>query len=297
MGKNISEAGEQRAGPRPPYLLCACQSEWADKTNSLHSRLASFLGDPNFPNVAARSTTGGRIRLYQDLYKQYSRLQLSRANDRPMAIAGLERRLIDSLRVHGGCGVLDEASPGLLRRSLLWVRDRADNTEELRRIDFAGFAQPPPTWSWMAHEGGIDYLDVPGGKVLWETRDIVSPWTGTGTPGTWYSFDDSESMGIEVIVRDLVPDPGLTTTGWESDLVLDEPSSSPALPQNLQCVILGRLSNSGTDGTKAGQKCCVLLVVKSLVKRSARGEVYERVGAGWVSSSFVGKQNSAGILR
>lgn len=278
-------------------MLYPCQSEWTDKTNSPHSRLASFLGDPNFPNVAARSTTGGRIRLYQDLYKQYSRLQLSRATDRPIAIAGLERRLIDSLRVHGGCGVLDEASPGLLRRSLLWVRDRTDNAAGLRRIDFAGVAHPPPTWSWMAHEGGIEYLDVPGGKVLWEVRDIVSPWTGTGTPGTWYSFDDSESMGIDVIVRDLVLDPGSTTKGWESDLVLDGPSSSRAFPQNVQCVILGKLSKSGTDGTKTGQKCCVLLVVKSLMNTSGRRQVYERVGAGWISSSFVGKQNSDGILR
>lgn len=270
--------------------------KWADKTDLPHSRLASFLGDPNFPKVAAHSTTGGRIRLYQDLYQQYSRLQLSRPTDRPMAIAGLERRLIDSLRVHGGCGVLDEAPPGLLRRSLLWVRGGADNTTGLRRIDFAGFAHPPPTWSWMAHEGGIEYLDVPGGKVEWEVRDIVSPWTRIGTPGTWYSFDESESMGIQVIVRDFVPDSTLRTRGWEAGLVFDVPSSSATLPLNVQCVILGKLSSSGTDGMGTGRKCCVLLV-KSLAKSSSRGSEYERVGAGWISSSFIGKQESVGTLR
>lgn len=148
----------------------------------------------------------------------------------------------------------------------------------------------------MAHEGGIEYLDVPGGKVTWEVRDIVSPWARTGTPGTWYSFDESESMGIEVIVRDLVPDPVLTTRGWEAELVYDVPSGSRTRPLDVQCVVLGRLSSSGTDGTGRGQKCCVLLVVKSLVKTSSRGAAYERVGAGWISSSFVGKQNSDGIL-
>jgi hypothetical protein len=49
---------------------------------------------------------------------QYSRLLFSRIEDRPIAIAGLEKRLIGAFGTQGGFGVF-AAPDGLLQRSLL----------------------------------------------------------------------------------------------------------------------------------------------------------------------------------
>ncbi|KAI3392588.1 hypothetical protein diail_5462, partial [Diaporthe ilicicola] len=46
-----------------------------------------------------------KIRVYEDLYRQYTRLEFTRNTDRPIAIAGLEKRLIRDLKAQGGLGV------------------------------------------------------------------------------------------------------------------------------------------------------------------------------------------------
>src|SRR5215469_7798924 len=99
------------------------------------SNKAAFLGDPNFPNIATNSTNGGRIRLYESLYKQYSRLQFSRDYDRPIAIAGLEQRLIRAFDTQGGYGVFER----YFGRSLLWQRD--SDVARMEKIDFPGEQQ------------------------------------------------------------------------------------------------------------------------------------------------------------
>ncbi|KAM7205421.1 hypothetical protein V8F20_003190 [Naviculisporaceae sp. PSN 640] len=151
-------------------------------TNSI----ASFRGDPNFPNILLASKQAEKIIQYQTLYKDYSRLGLTRAYDRPMAIGGLQDRLIAALGCKGGWGVFDEgrAKKGMLRRSLLWIRDREEATGGLKRIEFpilkqeesTGLATKVPSWSWMAVEGPIDYVVPQFGTVDWE--DIESPWSG-----------------------------------------------------------------------------------------------------------------------
>jgi len=120
---------------------------------SFNSELASFLSDPNFPEKITSKITfkGERIIFFQDLYKQYSRLAFTRWEDRPIAIAGLQNRLIYDLKTQGGFGIFDDGQ-SLLRRSLLWQRGKDEHV--LRNITF-----PPernisiPTWSWMAYEG------------------------------------------------------------------------------------------------------------------------------------------------
>ncbi|KAJ9148868.1 hypothetical protein NKR23_g4690 [Pleurostoma richardsiae] len=129
----------------------------------MDNKLASFLGDPNFPQVIALSSSRGeKIRLYEDLYKQYSRLEFSWLADRAVAIAGLEKRLIRDFN-NGGYGVFDDGR-GLLHRSLLWRR--GVDQPSLSRIVFPLGRRSAPTWSWMGYNGGIDYFsddDLPLG--------------------------------------------------------------------------------------------------------------------------------------
>lgn len=232
---------------------------------------------------------GGKIRLYQDLYAQYSHLEFSHYEDRPVAIAGLEKRLISSLGLRGGFGMLDDTNPGLLRRSLLW--HRAKDQEDLYLINFSGTDDQaskrvaPPTWSWMAYRGAIQYLDPPFDQVDWETKDIISPWA-KNTLGTWsYSRDISiEPRSLRVIVRDF--DPATTAAAGAdgaSTIILDAPSLTPLSGVMSKCVILGRLKDE--SGESAGDRRHFVMLVKPA--DSASPDKYLRAGVGFMPGRFI----------
>lgn len=252
------------------------------------SQLASFLGDPNFPKLAIEANRGGKIRLCQDLYVRYSRLGFSHYEDRPVAIAGLEKRLILSLGLRGGFGMLDDNGPGLLRRSLLWRRAQDAKSLDLITFnsasDIASKAAPPPTWSWMAYKGAIEYLDPPFDQVEWETKDIISPWA-TNALGTWsYSGDISaEPRPLRVIARSF--DGTAAAIDDTSDLIIDTPHSTPFPGSSLQCVILGRL-RSELEEAPGGRRHFVMLV-KPMGSEEKGPHTYLRAGVGFMPESVI----------
>lgn len=255
-----------------------------------HSTLASFLGDPAFPKVAIESSRGGKIRLYQDLYSRYSRLGLSHQQDRPIAISGLEKRLIESFGVHGAFGVFDDGKHGLLRRSLLWCR--GSDEPSLERVDFQEFgrqqtphrAQHPPSWSWMAYKGGIDYLDLPFDRIDWEEHDILSPWSGhqpgardSGKPG-----EKNTLPGLSVIPRSFDIEP---VQRKDSMLIYDTPSSSVAAPSGLKCVILGKMRKSLRP---EHERLHYVMLVRPRLSTGTYGKlIYERVGVGYMPGCLI----------
>lgn len=256
--------------------------------HSSASTLASFLGDPVFPKVAMDSSRGGKIRLYQDLYARYSRLALSHQEDRPVAIAGLEKRLVKSFGVHGGFGVLDDDSLGLLRRSLLWCR--GFDQPSLQRIDFkeherqqtSHLIPPPPSWSWMAYRGGVDYLDLPFDNVDWEGHDILSPWS-TAQPGTWYSSNSGRhGARISVIARTFDLE---TMKRSDSNLIFDTPSESKTFISSLKCVILGKMKKSLRP---EHERLHYVLLVSPVPSQGRHGRImYERVGVGYMPGHLI----------
>ncbi|KAK3350274.1 heterokaryon incompatibility protein-domain-containing protein, partial [Lasiosphaeria hispida] len=144
----------------------------------MRNDLAAFLGDPSFPRLIETAKQGERIIHYQNLYKRYARLGLTNDYDRPMAIDGLQHRILGALKSQGGFGVFDEGTKkkGLLRRSLLW--HRANETPQLKRIVFPKdrTISVVPSWSWMAYTGAIEYEQLEFGGVEWE--ELQSPWSG-----------------------------------------------------------------------------------------------------------------------
>lgn len=198
---------------------------------------------------------GQKIALYQDMYQRYSKLTLSYNTDRPVAIKGLEERLLGALGSHGGFGILEV----YLRRSLLWQRDTT-----LQRIDFSQKPEqdPVPSWSWMAYAGGIRYMHVPGGAewARWG-QDIVSPWKK--------ARNKNSSLELEVLVRDLEDN----KRQRRALIFRDEPGhaldSSP-----FKCVVVGS-SNPLTQSK--GQEYYVLIVTP-LGQRNTN--IYERAGVG-----------------
>lgn len=95
-----------------------------------------FLGDPNFPKLISKDSRGEKLQRYQKLHVFYSHLSLTNSFDRPLAIDGLQDRILSALKAKGGFGAFDEGpeKKGLLRRSLLWIRGRG--TEKMVRIKF-----------------------------------------------------------------------------------------------------------------------------------------------------------------
>lgn len=253
------------------------------------SKVVSFLGDPSFPKVAMQASRGGKIMLYQDLYSRYSRLQFSHIYDRPVAIAGMEHRLIRDLNIRGGFGVLDDERHGLLRRSLLWRR--AEGQLSLEKIDFSNASSfgstlsKPPSWSWMAYEGAIDYIHPPFDEVDWETEEVVSPWSSSPLETWSYSGDGSIApIGLRVVARKFHA-PSLSTLSEDVTIVLDDPRVEQL---ELYCVNLGRLKSSATEEALNARHHLVMFVSMCGLHNEVNGSrIYRRAGVGSVPGNLI----------
>lgn len=211
--------------------------------------------------MAKAQSKGGIIVFYEAFYKQYSRLALTKNTDRPIAIAGLEKRLIRALGVHGGFGILGADS--YLGRSLLWKR--AFDQRSMEKIQFRSESSimRVPSWSWMSYEGAIDYLDAPLNQVAWEVQEIQSPWAlKISQQFSWHTADRPGNTTLTAVAR------GFSDTE-EGEIIYDR-GHSPAT-QELKCVVIGRSKSEEASDLKTHY----VLVID---KQGNAG--WERVGVG-----------------
>lgn len=249
-----------------------------------------------------RSTHGGKIRLFQDLYSKYSRLELSHDTDRPVAIAGIEKHLIFSFNVRGGFGVLDDGRRGLLWRSLLWQRAR-DTRSGLKRIEFqslkgaAAAIIPPPSWSWMAYTGAIDYLDLPFNEIDWEEHDICSRWS-RGAGVSWTYSGDYLTCPLELTVHGRSSDFQAARTSDNASIVFDDPDRTDELEPSIKCVVLGMLKGQAKESRET-RIHYVLLVTPTPSRDGGSSLIYTRVGVGYLPGALIDfrKQVVYGELR
>ncbi|RBQ74195.1 hypothetical protein FVER14953_08385 [Fusarium verticillioides] len=207
---------------------------------------------------------GAKILGYQDLYKLYSGLALTRPSDRPWAINGLQERIVSALKIQGQFGVFFEDQPGgrrrgLFRRSLLWCRSKT--VTSLDRISFASGPSDlmVPSWSWMAYSGRIDYIPVEFGGTEWEPLQ-----------SQWDSGDKRTDSGVLVgLARDY--DVGDT----DSTLVFDSPPNFKKA--GTLCIVLGKQKGYMPDSEKVHY--ALVVQPKPLASENQRSS-YERVGAG-----------------
>lgn len=235
--------------------------------NQANSNSAALLGDPNFPRILIDAKQGERIIRCQDLYKRYSRLGLAQAYDRPTAIDGMQQRLLRTMNLKGGFGVFDEGHKrGLLRRSLLWRRP--DGILNLRRIQFSAERGvcAIPTWSWMAFDGAIDYLQLDFGGLDW--ADLQSPWFHESRQGSTTLFAYARTYSLHDAALD------------DHLIVLDTPDL-PARSDSM-CVILGTQTGSGSSKVK---RHYVLFV--TAITGHYRQDCYERIGTGYISERCI----------
>jgi len=264
-------------------------------THSHLSDLAALLGDPNFPHIIQRADRGEMILRYQDLYKRYSRLGLSEDFDRPMAIDGLQRRILDALRTKGGFGVFDQDDrKGLLHRSLLWHRDVTTADSPLRRIVFPSnwAISAVPSWSWMAYTGAIDYVSPPFNGVAWEK--LRSPWSGDGVEGV-KTETKVRRMALVGEARGYNPFKGGNAAGRDDQdsglLVFDVPGQSEQ-PETL-CVVLGIQRHVPQDEAN----CYLLLVKEAAGREDHKGQkVHERAGTGYLPGRCLDWSRSTRVI-
>ncbi|KAJ2996358.1 hypothetical protein NUW58_g989 [Xylaria curta] len=249
----------------------------------MKNEVATFLGDPNFPEIIMRASQGEIILRYQDLYKKYSRLGLSHLWDRTMAIDGLQTQILKALNAKGGYGILDKGktSGGLLRRSLLWRRD--DDTPAMSTISLPKHhpIAKVPSWSWMAYAGSIDYISPPFGGVNWEK--MQSPWSSNMSDSGSEFRTDNTGGNIALVAEAREYDAHVAIRDGDGDIVLDNPRG----PQQraTECVVLG--VKKGMADLK--KRTHYLLVVMATSKLDRNGlKVYERVGAGYLPGNCIG---------
>jgi hypothetical protein len=82
------------------------------------------------------------------LIQDYSERKLSYKTDRRVAMSGLQDRIARAIPCEDRYGVFEK----YLHRNLLW---HASN-DKLKKIEYEDCV---PSWSWMAYEGGIRFLD------------------------------------------------------------------------------------------------------------------------------------------
>ncbi|QSZ32547.1 hypothetical protein DSL72_002125 [Monilinia vaccinii-corymbosi] len=235
---------------------------------------AAFLGDPNFPGYTIRpeSRVGEQIDLLLTLFNQYTRLELSHPEDRPIAIDGLIERLAMAFKTRSLAGIFGR----YWGRCLLW---RRDGSIPLKKIPHGQHSRKvPPTWSWMAFEGPISFIEPKGDQVGWNTSDVTLPFDdNTDDQASWLSTSFREnSLAIRAKAFDFTKPDGASSN--EVFLCYDAAEIISA-----KCVIIGIEKQPVGD---AGRKKHYILIVKPISDLPGT-EAYERCGVGYVLGKFI----------
>lgn len=231
---------------------------------------AAFLGDPDFPKSSLKYLKGGRIRLFEILYERYSNLEFTVKTDRAVAIIGLEKRLLKAFGTRGGFGILDL----YLHRSLLWQRF---GNSVMKRLCYPT-DQPVPSWSWMASDGAICYLDIPLGKADWNL-DISSPFSVEhygSSEHCWHIGKNYPRLELRALAGKF----NLTRSNALKRLIIFDTDAGTDF-QDLRWVMIGKEKSAFADER---QKHYVLVVRPTPSKGS---NAFERVGVGAIEKMHI----------
>lgn len=201
----------------------------------------------------------------QHFYTEYSALALSHKSDRAQAVAGLQRRIARAFGSAADHGVLWRWP----ERTLLWRRA----ADALTRIEYPHHcAATPPSWSWMAYDGCITFLEIPFADVEW-TGNVHQPPGSTGdgrvrADASWLWVDGAELMERAV----------LDVQGVEF------------VKDSWRCVLIGK-KRADEEEDDAAQY--VLLVRPILPSKGQPGDLYERVGVATLLASHFSVETSS----
>lgn len=243
-----------------------------------------FLGDPDFPqkalkNEGGETTRGLKIDFFQRMYMDYSKLQFSVLEDRPIGIRGLETRLRKAYKCSGVFGVFNDGpNGGLFHRSLLWWRE---NDELLAPIAFSTNRKMyVPSWSWMAYTGTISFLSLEFGVVHWEGQTVCPPKTEVEHTSPELIAETGE-FDISISARDFA-----AAEERENEFMLKYDTAQTTSSDGLrpQCVVVARRKGSATDDERLNY--VIIVGPKSSWGVDGR-QIYERLGAGYMLGKYI----------
>jgi hypothetical protein len=219
--------------------------------------------DPNFPDRLLSSGDRRTMEFIQAPSEDYSRRGLAVETDRCVAISGLVARIARVRGCQSRYGIFEE----YLHRNLLWLR----SDEKVKRIGYT--TQIVPSWSWMAYDGSIKFMEIPFNCLDW---NVELRFNKKGKDALVTNVGVFRNCSLEQ--RDTsyaILDSSKAERGWiQYDIEASEDLQAE------RCVVVGRASQWLRN------KKYYILVVRPT---SVDGE-YTRVGVGWIQSDYVVRQ-------
>ncbi|KAK8024695.1 hypothetical protein PG990_002518 [Apiospora arundinis] len=291
---------QERALSRRTIHFTSTQLYWecgkgvhCETLGKLNNTKAALMGDAEFPQSALKYFKGGRISLYQYAYEVYSRLAFTHWTDRAVALLGLESRIGAAFKTRAEFGILEE----YLRRGLLWKRSKT--CQRLSPIEPKhGSSAVVPSWSWMAYEGAIDYLDPDWGKTDWCEENLESPFAGNKSlrrAGAGGKATQIQATAFGLGAVDAVR--------WSFGVTMDEGDDESHGDKTLKCVVVGQrredarsgdTARLGGAGLSSGDKLSYVLFVKPVPGKASNH--YRRVGVGNLLASEIQQKEKLKII-
>ena len=241
----------------------------------MHSSRMPFLGDPYFPRYQGLQRSSDEVKLFQSLFERYSRLGITDAADRPLAIFGLEQRLAAAFATTCSHGVFER----YLHRSLLWRRSDSARMSRIRYPDGEG----APSWSWMAYVGKMEYLSIGAEEVEWSDDVSLVDDTLRAPVRRFKNCETVRDGANDYCVVDIE---GRPTPGW---LSLDGKRRFHAKQQ--KCVVIGRQESAPPPRPRAGRPVPAenwdLFILIVTPDRTDKRNAYKRVGVGCIPSDCI----------
>ncbi|KAF7503416.1 hypothetical protein GJ744_003899 [Endocarpon pusillum] len=230
-----------------------------------------FVIDPNFPKRLTASGDDRTIEFVQFFFKKYSRCGLSYESDRSTAISGLVKRIEGALKTEARYGVFG----CFLSRLLLWKRS---NEKKTAPIIYPG-GKEPPSWSWMAYYGGIDFISTP----RFEVPNFEGLRFDTDKEAIISKIRQFKNCRLEQQEKEhaIFADQERVGSLW-FDMAADIESKS------IHCVIIGMRDDAKEDP----KKTYYILVVRGNQQKNG----YERLGVGEVEALYVSMESDTGKL-
>jgi hypothetical protein len=221
------------------------------------------------------------------MYGDYSRLKFSLPTDKPIAISGLEQRLTRAIGFPSGAGMFLK----FWGRCLLWKRNDPEITALVRISKPPPVAsgttgskvRMPPSWSWMAYEGGISYLQPPKGRTVWNEKAIQLRLTGSGETSWLFAIDE---LGLSAPIKSFTE--GKNTADGDYQLTYDNPNESKS--KQKKCVIIGSVHDIGH-----AEKGIHYVLVVSPVATNGSSNTWERISAGKLHGRFIHDLNAVSV--
>jgi hypothetical protein len=232
--------------------------------SSFSPQVKYFLIDPSFPGRLLKAGNTHAVEFLNSLFENYSMRGITQPTDRGAAIFGLQRRLTSTLHCEGRYGILER----FLHRNLLWQRSGVEKMERIRYNNLK-----VPSWSWMAYQGGIKFIDASFADIYWNRGlgfDERRKDALTGSLGKFWKCTITQE-GPRYIVLD---SRGIRN-GW---LQFDIEGSTDLDVQ--KCVVVG------CEGFAIRSAIRFFVLV---VRPTATNGEFERVGVGLVEASCVSR--------